>query len=128
MGAISNIFGYILNWLYEFFNNYGIAIIILSVLLRIILIPITIKQQSTMKKTAKLQEQMKILQVKEGINIEYIAMFMSITRLIGDTHKRYWISEYSKIEIPIPPQNEQDRIVKKVRLLFSRLDEIMENL
>ena len=71
---------------------------------------------------------MKILQVKEGINIEYIAMFMSITRLIGDTHKRYWISEYSKIEIPIPPQNEQDRIVKKVRLLFSRLDEIMENL
>ena len=71
---------------------------------------------------------MKILQVKEDINIEYIAMFMSITRLIGDTHKRYWISEYSKIEIPIPPLNEQDRIVKKVRLLLSRLDEIMENL
>lgn len=71
---------------------------------------------------------MKILQVKEDINIEYIAMFMSITRLIGDTHKRYWISEYSKIEIPIPPQHEQDRIVKKVRLLLSRLDEIMENL
>ena len=47
---------------------------------------------------------MKILQVKENINIEYIAMFMSITRLIGDTHKRYWISEYSKIEIPIPPK------------------------
>ena len=41
---------------------------------------------------------MKILQVKEDINIEYIAMFMSITRLIGDTHKRYWISEYSKID------------------------------
>ena len=71
---------------------------------------------------------MKILQVKEDINIEYIAMFMSITRLIGDTHKRYWISEYSKIEIPIPPQKEQERIVKKVRLLLSRLDEIMENL
>jgi type I restriction enzyme S subunit len=71
---------------------------------------------------------MKILQVKEDINIEYIAMFMSITRLIGDTHKRYWISEYSKIEIPIPPQNEQDRIVKKVRFLLSRLEEMIENL
>ena len=70
MGAITNIFGYILNLLYEFFNNYGIAIIILSVLLRIILIPITIKQQSTMKKTAKLQEQMKILQVKYKNNPE----------------------------------------------------------
>ena len=71
---------------------------------------------------------MKILQVKEDINIEYIAMFMSITRLIGDTHKRYWISEYSKIEIPIPPQNEQDRIVKKVRLLVNILGTITENL
>ena len=71
---------------------------------------------------------MKILQVKENINIEYIAMFMSITRLIGDTHKRYWISEYSKIEIPIPPKNEQDRIVKKVRLLLNRLGTITENL
>ena len=71
---------------------------------------------------------MKILQVKEDINIEYIAMFMSITRLIGDTHKRYWISEYSKIEIPIPPQNEQDRIVKKVRLLVNKLGTITENL
>lgn len=71
---------------------------------------------------------MKILQVKKDINIEYIAMFISITRLIGDTHKRYWISEYSKIEIPIPPQNEQDRIVKKVRFLLSRLEEIIENL
>ena len=71
---------------------------------------------------------MKILHVKEDINIEYIAMFMSITRLIGDTHKRYWISEYSKIEIPIPPKNEQDRIVKKVRLLLGRLDEMLENL
>ena len=71
---------------------------------------------------------MKILQVKEDINIEYIAMFMSITRLIGDTHKRYWISEYSKIEIPIPPKNEQDRIVKKVRLLLNRLGTITENL
>ena len=71
---------------------------------------------------------MKILQVKEDINIEYISMFMSITRLIGDTHKRYWISEYSKIEIPIPPKNEQDRIVKKVRLLLNRLGTITENL
>ena len=43
---------------------------------------------------------MKILQVKEEISIEYVAMFMSITRLISDTHKRYWISEYSKTSNP----------------------------
>ena len=43
MGAISNLFGYLLNALYSVFNNYGIAIIVFSVILRIILIPITIK-------------------------------------------------------------------------------------
>ena len=37
---------------------------------------------------------------------------MGITRLVGDTHKRYWISEYSKIPIPLPPINEQNRIVQ----------------
>ena len=40
---------------------------------------------------------MKILRVADSIEIEYVAMFMNITRLIGDTHKRYWISEYSKL-------------------------------
>ena len=38
---------------------------------------------------------MKILHVKEEVNIQYVCWFMNITRLIGDTHKRYWISEYS---------------------------------
>ena len=71
---------------------------------------------------------MKILQVKKEICIEYVAMFMSITRLISDTHKRYWISEYSKIKIPIPPKEEQYRIVENVRLLFAKLNKISDSL
>ena len=71
---------------------------------------------------------MKILQVKEEISIEYVAMFMSITRLISDTHKRYWISEYSKINIPIPPKDEQCRIVETVHVMFAKLYKISENL
>ena len=64
MGFLSEIFGYILNFFYELMNSYGIAIIIFSVLLRLILIPITIKQQKTMKKSAKMQEKMKVIQFK----------------------------------------------------------------
>ncbi|WP_081966610.1 restriction endonuclease subunit S [Porphyromonas crevioricanis] len=71
---------------------------------------------------------MKILQVRKDIEIKYIAMFMNITRLIGDTHKRYWISEYSKLTIPIPPKEEQKRIVDAVHTVFSKLDTIMESL
>lgn len=71
---------------------------------------------------------MKILKIHKDIEIDYVAMFMSVTRLVGDTHKRYWISEYSKLEIPIPPKTEQKRIVYTVRKIFAQLDEIMENL
>ena len=71
---------------------------------------------------------MKILQVNQNISIKYVAAFMSITQLIGDTHKRYWISEYSKLPIPIPPKEEQNRIVTAIDNLFNVLDAIMENL
>ena len=71
---------------------------------------------------------MKILQVRHGVEIEYVGLFMSRTRLIGDTHKRYWISEYSKLEIPIPPKDEQKRIIEKGHQLFESLSTIEESL
>lgn len=70
MGFISELFGYLLNWLYNLVNNYGLAIIIFSVILRIILIPITIKQQKTMKKSAELQQKMADIQKKYKNNPE----------------------------------------------------------
>ena len=70
MGFLSSIFGYMLNYLYEFFNNYGIAIIVFSILLRLILIPITIKQQKSMKKSAKIQAKLAEIQNKYKNNPE----------------------------------------------------------
>lgn len=69
---------------------------------------------------------MKILHVKQGINIKYVYYFMSITRLVGKTHKRYWISEYSKLHIPLPPYNEQCRIVEAIENISQRIDDIVE--
>ena len=71
---------------------------------------------------------MKILKAADDIEIEYVAMVMNITRLIGETHKRYWISEYSKLCIPIPPKEEQKRIINAVNAMFEKLDAIMESL
>ena len=64
MGFISEIFGYVLNFLYEWIGSYGISIMIFSILLRLLLLPLTIKQQSTMKKSAKIQEKTKQIQFK----------------------------------------------------------------
>ena len=80
MGFISELFGYVLNWLYEVVNNYGVAIIIFSILLRVILIPITIKQQKSLKKSAVLQEKMAEIQKKyknnpEKLNQETIELY-----------------------------------------------------
>ncbi len=71
---------------------------------------------------------MKILKVHKDIEVDYVAMFMSITKLVGDTHKRYWISEYSKLEIPIPSKTEQKRIIHAIHGIFTQLDLIMESL
>ena len=71
---------------------------------------------------------MKILRTKGEINIDFIAYYMSITRLIGDTHKRYWISEYSKLLIPIPPYQEQLRIVETIEIIFDKIHKITAEL
>ncbi len=64
MGAISSLFGYVLNFLYNLVNNYGIAIILFTILLRIILIPITIIQQKSVKAQNRMQAKMTEIQNK----------------------------------------------------------------
>ena len=78
----ANTFGYVLNLLYNLLNNYGLAIILFTILIKIILLPISIKQQRTMKKSAKLQEQMKSIQCKykndpEKMNQEIMSLYKS---------------------------------------------------
>ena len=69
---------------------------------------------------------MKILHPRDGITLKYVAYFMSVTRLVGNTHKRYWISEYSKIMMPVPPKDEQDRIVSTIEQIYSLIDNILK--
>ena len=69
---------------------------------------------------------MKILRPKGEVNLEYVRWFMNITRLSGDTHKRYWISEYAKILMPLPPIIEQNRIVQRINQLFASFADIIE--
>ncbi len=61
---IANIFGYLLNYIYGIVNNYGFAIIIFTIILKLLMMPISIKQQKTMKKSAKIQVKVKEIQDK----------------------------------------------------------------
>jgi type I restriction enzyme S subunit len=62
------------------------------------------------------------------INLKYVFYGMSITKVRNDTHKRYWISNFSQKTIPLPPLNEQHRIVAKIEELFSELGNGVANL
>lgn len=85
----ANIFGYILNLLYELLKNYGLAILLFSIILKIVLLPISIKQQKTLKKSAKIQEEMKIIQDKYKGNQE------KINQETMDLYKRENMSPFS---------------------------------
>ena len=66
---------------------------------------------------------MKILKPKnESVNIKFVFYYMQTVRITFDTHKRYWISVFSKLPIPSPPIKEQLTIVSKIEELFSELD------
>ena len=60
----ANIFGYLLNFIYNFIQNYGLSIIIFSIIIKILMIPLSIRQHKTLQKSTKIQAKMKEIQFK----------------------------------------------------------------
>ena len=48
-------FGYILDWLYQLTNNYGLALIFFAIIVRVVLIPVNAKSKKSMMKMSRLQ-------------------------------------------------------------------------
>ena len=72
---------------------------------------------------------MKILKPNtELVNPKYIYYRMQIIQFDSSTHKRYWIQQYSKIKVAVPPLEEQARIVARIEELFSQLESGVETL
>lgn len=72
---------------------------------------------------------MKMLQpTMPELDIKYLFYRMQLIRHNATTHKRYWISDYSKNVIEVAPLSEQHRIVAKIDALFSELDKGVEML
>lgn len=59
-------FGYVLEFFYEFFNNYGIALILFSLAVKIILLPASAKSKKSMMKTSRLQPKVKQIELACG--------------------------------------------------------------
>ncbi len=74
---------------------------------------------------------MKILLAKnESINVKYVYYAMQNLHFPVNEHKRYWISEYSKLQIPLPPIEIQQQIVAELdgyAAIISGSQQIIEN-
>lgn len=76
----AEIFGYLLNLVYNIIGNYGIAIIVFSIIIKLIMLPLSIKQQKTMEKNKKIQVKYKEIQFKyrndpEKLNTEMLNLY-----------------------------------------------------
>ncbi|HLE00771.1 MAG TPA: membrane protein insertase YidC [Bdellovibrionota bacterium] len=72
----------ILRWFYKYVGNYGVAIILLTLLLKIVTYPLTYKSVKSMKEMAKIQPQLQKLREKykndkEALNREMLTMMRS---------------------------------------------------
>jgi YidC/Oxa1 family membrane protein insertase len=72
----------ILKQFYKWFHNYGIAIILLTILVKLVLYPLTYKSMKSMKQMAKVQPQLQRLREKykddrEALNREMLTLMRS---------------------------------------------------
>ena len=59
-------FGYLLDWLDRFANNYGVALILFSLIVKLVLLPMSIKGKKSMLKMSRLAPMAKALEEKYG--------------------------------------------------------------
>ena len=64
MSIISTAFGWLLSVLYDFTSNYGLAMIIFGVLVKVILLPITAKTKKNSMKMSRIQPKVMAIQQK----------------------------------------------------------------
>ena len=57
-----SILGYLLWFLYSIVRNYGVSILLFTIIMKLLMFPFSIKQQRSMASQAKLQKKVKELQ------------------------------------------------------------------
>ena len=57
-------FGYLLDWLYQFAGNYGVALILFSLIVKIVLLPMNAKSKKSMLKMSRVAPLAKALEAK----------------------------------------------------------------
>lgn len=68
LSAIAKPFGLLMMWLYEVTNQYGVAVILFALIVKLILLPFQMKSKRSTMRMSKLQGKMKEIEKKHGAN------------------------------------------------------------
>ena len=77
LGVIAEPLGWLLSFLYGFINNYGITIIIFTIIVKMCLYPLYIKQTKSMARMSEVQPKMLALQRKYATDKETVNIKMA---------------------------------------------------
>jgi YidC/Oxa1 family membrane protein insertase len=88
----------LMKWLYGFIPNYGIVIIILVLLVRLILHPLTRKSQVSMSQYAKFNALPEVQEIRK----QYSKDMMEMNRRIGEVQKKHGVSHSAAIMGMLP--------------------------
>ena len=77
MGIFAKPLGYLLTWLYNMIGSYGIALVILTLIVKIVLYPLYAKQIKTTTNMTKLQPKIREIQQKYAKNKELMNQKMA---------------------------------------------------
>ena len=64
MNIISNVLGHVLRVIFEFVQNYGLSIILFTIVVKVLLLPLTIKQTKSTKAMQDIQPKIQEIQTK----------------------------------------------------------------
>lgn len=81
---LANLLGYLLNSVYGVVNNYGIAIIIFTIIFKIVMLPISVKQQKSMKKNTDMQK--KVSEIQEKYSNDQVRQSQELMDLYKQEH------------------------------------------
>ena len=70
MGILAKPLGYLLTWLYDVIGSYGLALVVLTVIIKLALYPVYAKQIKTTANMTKMQPKIKEIQQKYAKNKE----------------------------------------------------------
>jgi len=70
----------------------------------------------------------KILKPKKDINLRFVYELMQTIKFDSTDHKRYWISEYSSIEVKVPSPAEQTHIAQILSDMDSEIEALEKKL